>query len=165
MTRKSRFAATLAVLLLLSVLHVPAIAAAGGGSTTDDPWARLPGILARIQPPAFPARDFPITDFGAVGDGVTDATSALTAAIEACHSSGGGRVIVPPGEFVTGPVRLLSNVNLHISGGSHASLQYRSRAVSPGRLHPLGRRRVDELRAAGLRLRAEERGHHRQWDA
>jgi polygalacturonase len=131
MTRKSRFAATLAVLLLLSVLHVPAIMAAGGGSATDDPWARLPGILARIHPPAFPARDFPITDFGAVGDGVTDATGALKAAIEACHSSGGGRVIVPPGEFLTGPVRLLSNVNLYVSAG--ATLRF---STEPSRYLP-----------------------------
>src|SRR5512136_2656639 len=118
MTRKSRFAATLAVLLLLSVLPVRAVVAGGGGSAADDPWARLPGILARIQPPVFPARDFRITDYGAVGDGVTDASGALKTAIEACHRAGGGRVIVPPGEFLTGPIRLLSNVNLHISAGA-----------------------------------------------
>jgi polygalacturonase len=118
MTRKTRFAATLAVLALLSALHAPAVATAGGGAANDDPWARLPGILARIHPPVFPARDFPITDFGAVGDGATDATSALKAAIEACQRAGGGRVIVPPGEFLTGPIRLLSNVNLHISAGA-----------------------------------------------
>ncbi|OFV80840.1 MAG: glycoside hydrolase [Acidobacteria bacterium RBG_13_68_16] len=117
MTRKIPFAVTLAVVSLLSVLPVWVVAAGGGGSTSDDPWARLPGILARIQPPVFPARDFSITDFGGVGDGSTDATSALMAAIEACHASGGGRVIVPPGEFLTGPVRLLSNVNLHILAG------------------------------------------------
>jgi polygalacturonase len=118
MTCKRRFAATLAVLLLLSVVPVPVAGAGGSGAATDDPWARLPGILARIQPPVFPARDFPITDFGAVGDGATDATGALKTAIEACHNSGGGRVIVPPGDFLTGPIRLLSNVNLHISVGA-----------------------------------------------
>jgi polygalacturonase len=132
MTRKSRFAATLAVLLLLSVLPVRAVVAGGGGAATDDPWARLPEILARIHSPAFPARDFPITDFGAVGDGLTDATGALKAAIEACHSSGGGRVIVPPGEFVTGPVRLLSNVNLHVMAG--ATLRF---STDPARYLPV----------------------------
>jgi polygalacturonase len=118
MTRKNRLAATLTILLLLSALHVPAVVAAGGGPAADDPWTRLPGILARIHAPAFPARDFPITDFGGVGDGLTDATAALKAAIEACHRAGGGRVIVPPGEFLTGPIRLLSNVNLHVSAGA-----------------------------------------------
>jgi polygalacturonase len=132
MTCKRRFAATLAVLLLLSVLPVPVVVAGGGGAATDDPWARLPGILARIQPPVFPARDFPITDFGAVGDGATDATGSLAAAIEACNASGGGRVIVPPGEFLTGPIRLLSNVNLHILAG--ATLRF---STDPARYLPV----------------------------
>jgi len=132
MTRKGRPAAVLGLLLLLSVLQALATATAGDGSTSDDPWVRLPGILARIHPPVFPARDFPITDFSAVGDGLTDATGALKAAIEACHRAGGGRVIVPPGEFVTGPVRLLSDVNLHISAG--ATLRF---STDPARYLPV----------------------------
>jgi polygalacturonase len=132
MTRKSRLAATLAVLLLLSVLPARALAGPVGGATADDPWAKLPGILARIHPPEFPARDFSITDFGAVGDGSTDATGALKAAIEACHKAGGGRVIVPPGEFSTGSVRLLSNVNLHLSAG--ATLRF---STDPARYLPV----------------------------
>jgi polygalacturonase len=132
MIRKSRIAATLAVFLLLSLPPVRAVVAGGGGAATDDPWARLPEILAQINPPVFPARDFQITDFGAVGDGMTDATSALKAAIEACHRAGGGRVIVPPGEFLTGPIRLLSNVNLHISAG--ATLRF---STDPGRYLPV----------------------------
>jgi len=132
MTRKSRFAATLAVLLLLSVLPARAVVAGGGSGVADDPWARLPGILAGIHPPAFSARDFSITDYGAVGDGATDATGALQAAIETCHASGGGRVIVPPGEFLTGPIRLLSNVNLHISAG--ATLRF---STDPARYLPV----------------------------
>jgi len=131
MTRKNRFAATLAVVLLLSALGVQP-AAAGGGSSADDPWAGLPGILARIQPPAFPSRDFPITEFGAVGDGSTDSSGALKAAIEACHKAGGGRVIVPAGEFLTGPVRLLSGVNLHLAAG--ATLRF---ATDPSRYLPV----------------------------
>ena len=87
-------------------------------AAVEDPWARLPGILARIQPPVFPDRDFPVTRFGAVGDGRTDATAAFRAAIEACHRAGGGRVVVARGVFLTGPVHLKSNVNLHVSEGA-----------------------------------------------
>ncbi len=117
MTRRHRFPVVLAILLSLAVL--PVVPAVGGAATAaDDPWARLPGILARIQAPAFSSRDFPITQFGAVADGSSDATAALKAAIEACNRAGGGRVVVPAGEFLTGPVHLLSNVNLHLAAGS-----------------------------------------------
>jgi polygalacturonase len=84
----------------------------------EDPWARLPGILAGIHAPAFPDRDFLLTDFGAVGDGTTDASAAIEAAVEACHRAGGGRVVVPPGVFATGPVHLKSGVNLHVAEGA-----------------------------------------------
>jgi polygalacturonase len=83
-----------------------------------DPWARLPGILAGIQAPAFPARDFLLTDFGGVGDATADNTEAFRAAVAACHSAGGGRVVVPAGDFLTGPIHLKSRVNLHVSAGA-----------------------------------------------
>ena len=95
----------------------------GGSNTTwsirtsDDPgkgWNQVPEILNRIQAPEFPDRDFPVTEFGAVGDGTTKNTQAFADAISACHDSGGGRVVVPAGEFLTGPIHLKSNVNLHL---------------------------------------------------
>jgi unsaturated rhamnogalacturonyl hydrolase len=70
-------------------------------------------ILAQIQPPEFPARDFSITDFGATTD--SDCTAAIAEAIAACHAAGGGRVVIPSGTWLTGAVHLLGNVNLHIS--------------------------------------------------
>jgi polygalacturonase len=82
-----------------------------------DPWLRLPAILARIRPPAFPARDFVLTDFGARAGGA-DATGAFRSAIAACSRAGGGRVVVPAGEFLTGPIRLESGVNLHLTAGA-----------------------------------------------
>jgi unsaturated rhamnogalacturonyl hydrolase len=82
-------------------------------------WAAVPGILARIKAPVFPAREFPITDYGAVADGQADCTAAIQKAIEACHQAGGGHVTVSAaGVFVTGPIRLLSNVDLHVADGS-----------------------------------------------
>ena len=47
-------------------------------------WKMVPEILARIVPPKFPARDFDITKYGAVGDGKTDCTAAIAKAIAAC---------------------------------------------------------------------------------
>jgi polygalacturonase len=81
-------------------------------------WSTVPDILKRIVPPSFPAREFVITNFGGAGDGVTDCTEAFRLAIEACHTAGGGRVVVPRGVFSTGAIHLLSNVNLHIAKGA-----------------------------------------------
>ena len=77
-------------------------------------WALVPQILARIKAPVFPARSFAITNYGAVADGKTDCTTAIGKAIDACAASGGGSVVVPPGEFLTGPIHLKSNVDLHL---------------------------------------------------
>ncbi len=109
--------------LPMAVAAVPAGTPAGREAAAPVPaapeWAGVAGILARIKAPEFPAREFPITDFGAVADGKTDCTEAIRKAIEACHQAGGGHVTVAiPGVFLTGPIRLLSNVDLHVATGS-----------------------------------------------
>jgi polygalacturonase len=84
----------------------------------EDPWSRLPAILSRIQPPSFPKRDFDVTRFGAVRGGGKDSTDAFRRAILACSQAGGGRVVVPAGDFLTGAVHLKSGVNLYVSEGA-----------------------------------------------
>ena len=81
-------------------------------------WALVDGILARIKPPVFPDREFDITKFGARPDGVTNASAAIRAAIDACVKARGGRVVVPTGRFLTGPIHLASRVNLHVAEGA-----------------------------------------------
>jgi len=71
--------------------------------------------VASVRRPRFPGRAFPVTRFGAVGDGTTDCTKAFAAAIAACHRSGGGHVIVPAGQFLAGAIHLLSHVDLHLA--------------------------------------------------
>ncbi|NGM50869.1 glycoside hydrolase family 28 protein [Caulobacter sp. 602-2] len=83
-----------------------------------DPWARARWIAKTVRAPAFPKRDFPVTQFGAKGDGLFLNTSAFAAAIEACAKAGGGRVVVPAGRYLTGAIRLKSNVNLHVTEGA-----------------------------------------------
>jgi polygalacturonase len=95
------------IILLTSFLISP--------SRADQPeWSQVPGILARIVPPQFPARDYVITKYGAVADGKTDCSAAIKKAITACSEAGGGRVVIPAGEFLTGAIHLQSNVNLHL---------------------------------------------------
>src|SRR5215471_17054429 len=85
-------------------------------SRADGPWELImPQILSRIKAPAFPDREFVISKFDAVADGKTDCTEAFSRAIAACNVAGGGRVVVPAGEFLTGAIHLKSNVNLHVT--------------------------------------------------
>lgn len=64
------------------------------------------------------ARDFDICDYGAVSDTTKSSTSAIQKAIDSCHLSGGGRVVVPAGEYKTGSLFLKSNVNLYLEEGA-----------------------------------------------
>jgi polygalacturonase len=92
------------------------VTAAGAASTVafaDSPfdWRKeAAAILARTTPPKFPDRDFVITKYG-----VSD---PIRKAIDACAATGGGRVVVPKGEFATGAITLKSNVNLHLDEGA-----------------------------------------------
>ncbi|MFH1969057.1 MAG: glycosyl hydrolase family 28 protein [Verrucomicrobiota bacterium] len=59
-----------------------------------------------------------ITDFGAVADGKFKNTQAIQKAIDTCREHGGGSVLIPPGEFLTGTIFLKDNVNLFLSQGA-----------------------------------------------
>ena len=66
--------------------------------------AHAPFPMPAVALPQFPGKDFPLTDYGATGNGQTLNTTAFQQAIKACASAGGGRVIVPAGEWLTGPI-------------------------------------------------------------
>ena len=103
------------LLLLFLALCVSSLSAQElPGISEQDGWDQLPIILSRIIPPAFPEKDFLIADFGAKGDGQTDCSGAFESAIAACNEAGGGRIVVQDGVFLTGPIHLKSNVNLHV---------------------------------------------------
>ena len=96
-------------LVAASLIFLPAIRA-------DQPeWAEVPEILQRIIAPVFPPHDFDVTAYGAIGDGLTDCSAAIARAISACARAGGGRVVDPAGEYLTGPVQLQDNVDLHLA--------------------------------------------------
>ncbi|MFW5894074.1 MAG: glycoside hydrolase family 28 protein [Verrucomicrobiota bacterium] len=72
----------------------------------------------KVAPPRIPDTVFPITDFNAKPAPGRDNSGAIARAIEACHVSGGGRVEVPAGEWLTGPIHLRSKVRLHLEEGA-----------------------------------------------
>ncbi|HXC35437.1 MAG TPA: glycoside hydrolase family 28 protein [Candidatus Acidoferrales bacterium] len=110
MVQKNLVRATFVILILIGGLAVRGTPV----SQTPDAWAQVPAILARIQPPKFPHREFPITNYGAAADGATDCSDAFRKAIDDCSSAGGGEVVVPGGAWLTGPIHLKSNVDLFI---------------------------------------------------
>ncbi len=81
-------------------------------------WETIDTIVTRIIPPSFPDNSYNITDFGAIADSLTDCTESIREAVNQCHENGGGKVIVPEGTFLTGPIHLKSKVNLHLEKGA-----------------------------------------------
>ena len=104
-TRRKRLCLSLSVALLLPLFPGNILAQTDAARA----WASVPEILARIVAPTFPDREFDITKFGARGDGTTDCTAAFAKAIAACNKSGGGKVIVPAGNYLTGAIHLNLN--------------------------------------------------------
>jgi polygalacturonase len=107
------------------------------------PWQAAQAIVDRFQKElVFRDEDFLITHYGAktctlrqvqawksfeergaLASPVADAADiypAITAAIQACHQAGGGRVVIPKGDwYCAGPIVLLSNVHVHLQAGAH----------------------------------------------
>ena len=84
----------------------------------NDPWTKADSILQNIKDPQFPNKIYNVVDFGAVGDGLTVNTKEINSAIGKCSLDGGGQVLVTGGKFLTGPIHLKSNVDLHIDAGT-----------------------------------------------
>lgn len=126
---------------------LPAAALAGGlapgtQAAPRDPWQRADDIVARFATPLrFRDEDFVITDHGArpcpmvrvkgqvaslvdgeldtPAPGSPDSHPAIRAAIAACHAKGGGRVLIPKGDwYCAGPIVLRSNVHVHLAAGA-----------------------------------------------
>ena len=88
-------------------------------TTHADRWDQAREIVEAIQESEFPNRRFNISELGAIGDGKQDDLSALQSAINICNYSGGGRVVVPRGEYwLEGPIHFKSHVELHLEEGA-----------------------------------------------
>jgi polygalacturonase len=94
---------------------------APGGVRHQSITVKAPFEMPAINVPVFPDRDFAITDFGAKPGEKAATTEAFRKAMAACNEAGGGRVVVPAGTWVTGPIHFKSNVNLHLAKGAALS--------------------------------------------
>ena len=92
--------------LAASSFVLPGTAAVGFSERTAEPIKAVRGNATNVL------------DFGAIGDGRKLCTVNIQAAINACADSGGGKVVVPPGRYLTGPVFLKSNLQLEVQAGA-----------------------------------------------
>lgn len=79
------------------------------------PWDKEESaIRARIIAPSFPDNTVNIVDLGAKQGDANNNTEVFKIAIETLSQKGGGKLVVPKGDYYTGPIHLKSNINLHI---------------------------------------------------
>lgn len=100
--------------LLIAALAVVTVAAYAQ-TPYDKYYTNLPCAVEHVQPVVIPDYSVTLTDFGAVGDGQTDCSEAFAAALKHLKKQGGGHLIVPDGKWLTGPIKLISNFDLHLS--------------------------------------------------
>jgi len=82
-------------------------------------WKEAARIVKSIERTKFPKCDYNIRHYGAVANDTTVLNhESINSAILECSLNGGGRVVVPAGTYVTGPIRLRSNVNLYLEEGA-----------------------------------------------
>src|SRR5690606_30806150 len=75
----------------------------------------------QLKRPSFPDNNFNIRTYGAremSGDQSNMITDAVHKAIEEAHRAGGGKVVIPAGKWLSGPIHLKSNINLHLEKGA-----------------------------------------------
>jgi len=86
--------------------------------SADDLYKGIEFKMPRVQEPVIPANSVSITDFGAKSGGQELCSRAFADAIEAVSKKGGGRVIIPRGTWLTGPITLKSNIELFTEKGA-----------------------------------------------
>ena len=104
-------------LLFGTVCSVLLLVSCRSGSTDEFAYLYkdLPFDMPRVSRPVIPAYSVELTDFGAVGDGVTLNTEAFAKAMQHLADKGGGHLNVPAGLWLTGPIEILSNCDLHLT--------------------------------------------------
>jgi polygalacturonase len=103
-----------------SAIAAPLLSSLGGMAMAGEP-KKASTTDAKSKTPAAPVGPkamLNVKDYGATGDGTTKDTVALQQTIERCSMLGGGEVLVPAGNYLTGAISLLSNVTLRLAEGA-----------------------------------------------
>jgi polygalacturonase len=87
-------------------------------SEPNETYKNIEFKMAKVKEPSIPNNTVSIKDFGATNGGYVLNTKAFADAIDAVSKKGGGKVIIPPGIWLTGPILLKSNLELHAQTGA-----------------------------------------------
>lgn len=108
--------------ILITVFNITKINAQSAEYIENVPYeiapVDAPFDMPALKRPIIPDRTFNILEFGAKmmrQDKAEKCTEAIHRAIDAAYDAGGGRVLIPEGEWLTGPIHLKSNINLHLA--------------------------------------------------
>jgi polygalacturonase len=104
-----------------TAVAAPMLASLGGFGMAQEPMKTTSGTAPTHKPPVAPGKPkvtLNVKDNGATGDGQTKDTLAIQQTIERCSMLGGGEVVVPAGDYLTGALELLSNVVLRLEEGA-----------------------------------------------
>lgn len=108
--------------LILSVIGLLTMACGEKNKINEvkegSPWGMMESIINNTKEPKFKNSTYSVLDYGAKSDGVSLNTESFRLAIKACAENGGGKVVVPRGKFLSGPIHLDDNVNLHLEEGA-----------------------------------------------
>lgn len=83
-----------------------------------DIYKNLPFEMNPLKEIKFRDYQVNVLEYGAVPDGETNVAPMINKAIDEVHQSGGGKVIIPQGLWLSGPIVLKSNVCLHLERGA-----------------------------------------------
>lgn len=111
---KKTLLSTLALLMLCAMCTV--VQAADKYATVSA--KNIPFNMTQVALPQIPENAVCLTDFGAVGDGGTLCTDAFAKAMKALEGKGGGKLVVPAGIWLTGPIQFENNTELHLERGA-----------------------------------------------
>lgn len=96
------------------------LAAGAWAMTPDEAWNTVyPEIEKSIEQPTFRAKDYKLLDYGKKSKTKGFLyTELINKVIDVCSREGGGRVVIPKGTWLTGPITIKDNVNLHLEEGA-----------------------------------------------
>lgn len=104
--------------LCFAFVSLQVSAQSSGELTLKEIYSNIEFSMPKVKETQFPDYKVSIVAFGAVGDGIYKNTEAIASAINRVYERGGGKVVIPAGIWLTGPITLKSNINLELDRGA-----------------------------------------------